>query len=98
MAGYRKTSPKYSIEKTQELTMNALEVLMEAKTALTIDEICACNMNLVNQTAQKMARVLNDLVENGMVIKTKSKSKKKMVYAAVAALEEQGYNVEEMIY
>jgi predicted transcriptional regulator len=44
-----------------------------------------------------MARELADLVEAGLVKKTKSKSKGRMVYAAVACLEEQGYEMEGFV-
>lgn len=89
---------KYTIEQTQELTMRALAVLQDSSTPLTIQEICANDMNLTNQTSQKMARVLSNLCEMGMVKKTKSKSKgNKMIYAAVASLENEGYDVNNMI-
>lgn len=89
---------KYSIEQTQELTMRALAVLQDSSTPLTIQEICANDMNLTNQTSQKMARVLSNLCEMGMVKKTKSKSKgNKMIYAAVASLENEGYDVDNFI-
>ena len=89
---------KYSIEQTQELTMRALAVLQDSSTPLTIQEICAGDMNLTNQTSQKMARILSNLCEMGMVKKTKSKSKgNKMIYAAVASLENEGYDVDNFI-
>lgn len=87
-----KTS-KYSVAQTQELTMRALAVLEDSSTALTIEEICANDMNLTGQTPQKMARVLSKLCEMGMVKKTRSKSKGRMVYVAVSTLEAQGYDV-----
>ena len=77
--------------------MRAFGVLMESTEPLTIAEICQRDVHLVGQTTQKMARVLNELVEGGLVIKTKSKSKKKMVYAAVASLEEQGYDIDNIV-
>ena len=55
-------------------------------------------MSLTYQTTQKMARELAELVEAGLVKKTKSKDKGRMVYAAVASLEEQGYDIENMVY
>lgn len=75
---------KYSVAQTQELTMRALGVLQDSSTALTIEEICANDINLTNQTPQKMARVLSSLCEMGMVTKTRSKSKGRMTYTAVA--------------
>lgn len=96
MPAYRK--PKYTIEQTQELTMRALAVLEDSSVPMTIQEICVNDMNLTNQTPQKMARVLSNLCEMGMVKKTKSKSKgNKMVYAAVSSLENEGYDVNNAV-
>ena len=96
MPSYRK--PKYTIEQTQELTMLALGVLEDSSVAMTIQEICTNDMNLTNQTPQKMARVLSNLCEMGMVKKTKSKAKgNKMVYMAVSSLEDAGYDVDNIV-
>ena len=95
MPGIR--SSKYSTTQTQSMTMNALGVLLDSQIPLTISEICAADMNLAGQTSQKMSRVLNDLVERGFVKKTKSKSKGKMIYMAVANLEEQGYDLNNFV-
>lgn len=96
MPSYRKS--KYTIEQTQELTMLALGVLEDSSVAMTIQEICANDMNLTNQTPQKMARVLSNLCDIGMVKKTKSKAKgNKMVYMAVSSLEDAGYDVNNII-
>lgn len=81
---------KYSKEQTQALTMAALDVLAESQQALTITEICARKISLTNQTTQKMSRCLNDLVEMGVVKKTKNKAGR-MVYMATSQLVEQGY-------
>ena len=64
---------------------------------MTIDEICQTDISLAGITSQKMARSLNELVEAGFVMKTKSKSKNKMVYAAVSQLESQGYDIEKVV-
>lgn len=96
MPAFRKA--KYTIEQTQELTMRALAVLQDSSTPLTIQEICANDMNLTNQTPQKMSRVLSNLCEMGMVKKTQSKSKgNRMIYAAVASLENNGYNLDNFV-
>lgn len=96
MPTFRKA--KYTIEQTQELTMRALAVLQDSSTPLTIQEICANDMNLTNQTPQKMSRVLSNLCEMGMVKKTKSKSKgNRMIYAAVASLEDNGYDLDNFV-
>ena len=96
MPAFRKA--KYTIEQTQELTMRALAVLQDSSTPLTIQEICANDMNLTNQTPQKMSRVLSNLCEMGMVKKTKSKSRgNRMIYAAVASLENNGYDLDNFV-
>lgn len=88
---------KYTKEKSAEIRLTALGVLIDAGRPLTISEICAGDINLTYQTTQKMSRELAELVEAGLVKKTKSKSKGRMVYAAVASLEEQGYDIENMV-
>ena len=88
---------KYTSEKSAGIRLTALGVLVDAGRPLTSSEICASNISLTYQTTQKMARELAELVEAGLVKKTKSKSKGRMVYAAVASLEEQGYDIENMV-
>ena len=95
MPGYVKS--KYSKEFTSELRVKALCVLADSPTPMTIDEICHADTTLVGITTQKMARSLNELVEAGFVMKTKSKTKNKMVYAAVSQLEEQGYDITKVV-
>lgn len=89
--------PKYTKDQNSELRVRALGVLAESPNALTIPEICAGDMGLMGQTSQKMARVLNELVEAGFVMKTSSKSKGRMVYAAVCQLEDQGYDISKVV-
>ena len=88
---------KYTREKTAEIRLTALGVLVDAGKPLTISEICAADLTLTYVTTQKMARELGDLVEAGLVKKTKSKSKGRMVYVAVASLEEQGYDLDNFV-
>ena len=95
MPGYVKS--KYSKEFTSELRVRALAVLADSPNPLTIDEICALDTSLVGITTQKMARSPNELIEAGFVMKTKSKAKNKMVYAAVSQLEEQGYDITKVV-
>ena len=92
MPRYSKKS-KYTTVQTQEITMTALEVLNASPVALTIDEICAGNPYLSNQTPQKMARVLTQLNDFGFIKKSKSKEKGRMVYMSIEQLEKQGYEV-----
>lgn len=88
---------KYTKERSAEICLTALGVLQDAGKPLTISEICAADLSLTYQTTQKMARELSSLIEAGLVKKTKSKSKGRMVYAAVACLEEQGYDLENFV-
>lgn len=95
MPGYVKS--KYSKEFTSELRVKALCVLADSPTPLTIEDICRADSTLVGVTPQKMARSLNELVEAGFVMKTKSKAKNRMVYAAVSQLEAQGYDISKVV-
>jgi len=83
---------KYTKAQTQALTLAAMEVLADSQQALTVSDICARKISLQGQTTQKMSRCLNDLVEMGMVKKTKNKAGR-MVYMATSQLIEQGYEV-----
>lgn len=95
MPGY--VQSKYSKEFSSELRVKALCVLADSPTPLTIEDICLADTSLVGVTPQKMARSLNELVEAGFVMKTKSKAKNRMVYAAVSQLEAQGYDISKVV-
>lgn len=95
MPGY--VQSKYSKEFSSELRVKALCVLADSPTPLTIEDICLADTSLVGVTPQKMAQSLNELVEAGFVMKTKSKAKNRMVYAAVSQLEEQGYDISKVV-
>ena len=88
---------KYTREKSAEIRLTALGVLVDAGRPLTISESSAGDISLTYPPTQKMARELAELVEAGLVKKTKSKSKGRMVYAAVASLEEQGYDLDNFV-
>lgn len=89
---YKRTSSKYSQEQNSEFAVRAMTVLNENEEALTIDQIRNSDLMLLNVTPQKMAKVLNEMVESGFVQKTKNKSGK-MIYKSVAAMVSQGYEV-----
>lgn len=82
MPAYRKAS-KYSQMDNQTFEMRAFIVLAEAETALTTSEICQRDITLCNVTPQKMARVLNELCDKGVVRKGMSKTKGRMVYESI---------------
>lgn len=81
----RSSKPKYSQMQNQELETKAFMVLAQTTQALTIPEICGQDFTLSTQTPQKMARVLNNLCDMGAVIKTKDKSKGRMVYMSMSS-------------
>ena len=81
----RSSKPKYSQMQNQELETKAFMVLAQTTQALTIPEICSQDFTLVNQTPQKMTRVLNNLCDMGAVIKAKDKSKGRMVYMSMSS-------------
>ena len=90
--------PKYSVEQTQEIMMRAFGALCDSETPMTIEEIQQADLFLVSTTTQKMARVLNELVEKGVVVKTKAKSKGgHMVYMSIEVLEKQGFEKEKLV-
>lgn len=81
--------------RNQMYEFETLEVLSHSPVAMTISEICQSSFTLNGLTSQKMAHVLKNLVDMGLVKKTQSKSKKRMVYIAVSQLEEQGITLQE---
>ena len=81
----RSSKPKYSAAQNQELETKTFMVLAQTTEALTAAEICSRDFALANQTPQKMARVLNNLCDLGAVIKTKDKSKGRMVYMSMSS-------------
>lgn len=81
----RNSKSKYSAMQNQELETKAFMVLAQTTEALTSAEICNRDFTLANQTPQKMARVLNNLCDLGAVVKTKDKSKGRMVYMSMSS-------------
>lgn len=94
----RRSARKYSTEQNVDFGMRVLGVLAEAPEALEIKQIQASDLILNNLTSQKIARVLSELSEMGLVLKSKNSRSGKMNYKARAMCEAQGYNVEEMVY
>ena len=94
----RSNSAKYTLEQNVDFGMRVLGVLAEAPEALEIKQIQASDMMLNNLTSQKLARVLSELNEMGLVLKSKNSRTGKMNYKARVVCEAQGYNVEEMVY
>lgn len=84
----RQTS-KYSKEFTNEMTGRIAVILADEQAALNIQQIQMRDPNLVGITSQKMARMINHLVEMGFVAKAKGKDGR-MVYKCLAVLEAEG--------
>lgn len=91
------TRSKYTPAHNQELAVAAMVVLADSKEALTCDQIKQGDLILAEVTPQKMARVLNELVEAGFVVKTKGRSGR-MVYKSVGVLLDQGYDLNQMVF
>lgn len=84
-----------SPEKEGEYKIRILSILNESEEAMTIDKIKSQDMILQPLTSQKMARLISNLIEMGLVRKGKSKSLGRMVYKAVAVMIRQGYDMNE---
>ena len=92
-----KTHNTYSKQMTNDITMRVLAVLMENHYPMTISEICNEDICLRSLTSQKIARSLSRLCEAGLIMKSKSKSKNRMVYVDTAVLEEQGFDLDKIV-
>lgn len=91
------TRPKYSKEQTQRWTVKAMIVLAEAQRDMTSKEIQQGDLELTGVTPQKMTRILNELVDKGLVMKSKGKSGL-MRYKATGTILKEGYVPAEMVY
>lgn len=90
----RKVS-KYSDKVNRDLEFRVLDVLLNAKEALTTSEIQLYDTVLAQHTPQKLSRICNAMCDLGFVRKGKSKSTGRMKYKAVATMREEGYDVDE---
>ncbi len=86
---------KYNARTNAELELRVLDILNTTKQAMTIDQIKQQDMILAPHTSQKLARILGKLIEMGFVRKGKSRSLNRMLYKAVSAMEEEGYDVSD---
>ena len=92
---YKKS--KYTEKQNQSWTVAAMVVLSESQEAMTCDQIRKSDLCLVEVTPQKMARILSELAERGLIVKTKGRDGR-MRYKSVGVIIEQGYNLNEMVY
>jgi predicted transcriptional regulator len=88
---YKKS--KYSTEQNQAWRVAAMDVLSESTSGLTLDQIKEQNITLSPLTTQKLVRILNDLVEMGIVQKRHSKTQGRMIYMATSQLADNNYNM-----
>lgn len=87
---------KVSKEKEGEAKIRILDILLNSEESLNTDEIKLQDpFVLGGYTTQKLSRLLNSLIEMGLVRKSKSKSTNRLKYKAVAKMQEQGYDVGE---
>lgn len=75
------TTSKYSKERSQEISIEALEAIRASETPLTLSEIQNAAMALVGATPQKISRCLAPYVEMGLLKKTKKNGR--VAYCAV---------------
>lgn len=75
------TKSKYSKERSQEISIEALETIRTSETPLTLTEIQNAAMALIGATPQKISRCLAPYVEMGLLKKTKKDGK--VAYSAV---------------
>lgn len=90
---YRRS--KYSDAQTNEWKGRAAVVLAESEEAMNIDQIKGKDMVLSQVTPQKMARMLNALVEQGFAAKAKNRDGR-VIYKSLAVMERQGYDISEV--
>ncbi len=91
----RTTARKYTPAQEGAFRVEIIDILSCSEDAMTIEEIqLQSPMVLGGATSQKLSRVLSNLIEMGLVRKTRSKQKNRMVYKAVSKMIEQGYSVD----
>ena len=84
---------KYNAEYNGQLKVAILDALNEATESITTSDIQTRSLFCAQATPQKMARVLNEMVEMGIVSKAKSKSTGRMKYILTSKMREEGYDV-----
>ncbi len=92
---YKKNCRKYTAEQESEFRFRILDILNEQEEAIDINEIKSqAPMLLGPLSYQKMSRILNYLIEMGLVRKAKHRATNRMVYKSVSKMVEQGYEIE----
>lgn len=92
MPGVKK---KYSKEQTAIWRGEILLKLSHSPEAMSIQQLQAGSIFLNGVSSQKLARILAECIDMGLVRKAKSRASGLMMYKSVAVMQEQGYDVEE---
>lgn len=92
MPGVKK---KYSKEQTAIWRGEILLKLSHSPEAMSIQQLQAGSILLNGVSSQKLARILAECIDMGLVRKAKSRASGLMMYKSVAVMQEQGYDVEE---
>lgn len=92
MPGVKK---KYSKEQTAIWRGEILLKLSHSQEAMSIQQLQAGSMFLNGVSSQKLARILAECIDMGLVRKAKSRASGLMMYKSVAVMQEQGYDIEE---
>lgn len=85
---------KYSKEQTAIWRGEMLLKLSQSEEAMSIQQMQAGSIFLNGVTNQKLARILAECVDMGLVRKAKSKSSGLMMYKSVGVMRAQGYDVD----
>ncbi len=93
MPGVKK---KYSREQTAIWRGEILLKLSHSPEAMSIQQLQAGSMFLNGVSSQKLARILAECIDMGLVRKAKSRASGLMMYKSVAVMQEQGYVVDEV--
>lgn len=89
------TKTKYSAKQTAIWRGEMLSKLATAQEAMSIPQLKACSFYLNGVTSQKLARILNECVDMGLLRKAKSSTSGLMLYKSVAVMKAQGYDVDD---
>lgn len=87
---------KYTPAQDGQYKMEVLAILAEKDYGISISDIQSESIILTGVTSQKIARILNSLVEMGLVAKAQSRATGRMKYMAVARMMELGFSTPDM--
>ena len=87
-------SKKYTKEQTAIWRGEMLLRLSQSAEAMSIPQMQAGSIFLTGVTSQKLARILAECVDMGLVRKAKSRASGLMMYKSVGVMRAQGYDVD----